>query len=136
MSLQFLLVVLGTVWALCYFWPRRCAWEWTIHGGPLMLVSLLAAPYSWVYDQCLAIPALLQGAFLTRSRNLLIALAFLSALVEVALFRSISHPQALYLWTYWTAPAWLIWYLIAYLPSSSWTKRWSASKAVDKLADE
>jgi uncharacterized membrane protein (DUF106 family) len=55
----------------------------------------------------------LQGAFVTRSRNLLIALATLSALVEVALFRSLSYPPAIYLLTYWTAPAWLVWYLLA-----------------------
>jgi hypothetical protein len=77
-----------------------------------MLVSILTAPYSWVYDQGLVIPALLRGAFLTRSRNLLIALAFLSALVEITLFRSLSYPIVLYLWNYWTAPAWLVWYLI------------------------
>ena len=79
-----------------------------------MLVSLLVAPYSWIYDQGMVIPALLQGAFLTRSRNLLIALAFLSALVEVALFCSLSHPSAMHQWTYWTAPAWLAWYLVAH----------------------
>ena len=113
MWFQFLPTALGCVWALCYFWPRRQTWDWLNHGSLLMLVSLLAAPYSWVYDQGLAIPALLQGAFLTRSRNLLIALAFLSALVEIALYRSLSSPSALYLWTYWTAPAWLVWYLWA-----------------------
>jgi hypothetical protein len=56
---------------------------------------------------------LLQGAFSARFRSLLIALAFLSALVEIALFRSLSHPNDMIFWTYWTAPAWLIWYLVA-----------------------
>jgi len=112
-GLQYLPAALGCAWALGYFWPRRHTWDWTKNGSLLMLVSILAAPYSWVYDQGLVIPALLQGAFLTRSRNLLIVLAFLSALVEVALFRSLSQPPALYLWTLWTAPAWLVWYLCA-----------------------
>jgi hypothetical protein len=111
--LQYLPSVLGCAWALIYFWRRRQAWDWTKDGSLLLLVSLLAAPYSWIYDHCLALPALLQSAFLTRSRNLLIALAFLSALVEVALFRSLSHPNDLYLWTLWAAPAWLAWYLCA-----------------------
>jgi len=35
-------------------------------GSLLMLVSLLTAPYSWIYDDGLAIPALLRGAYLTR----------------------------------------------------------------------
>jgi hypothetical protein len=70
------------------------------------------APYSWLYDQGLVIPALLQGAFSARYRSLLIALAFFSALVEIALYRSLSHPKDLIYWTYWTAPTWLIWYLV------------------------
>jgi hypothetical protein len=129
MSLQFLPAALGCAWALGYYWPRRQGWDWTKNGSPLLLVSLLVAPYSWVYDQGLVIPALLQGAFLTRFRNLLIALAFLSALVEIALFRSIWQPTALYLWTYWTAPAWLVWYLVACTPSTRWAKAWSALRA-------
>jgi hypothetical protein len=111
--LQYLPAALGCVWALAYFWPRRQAWDWMNHGSPLMLVSFLAAPYSWVYDQGLVIPALLNGAYRARFQSLLIALASLSALVEVTLFFSIRFPATLYLWTYWTAPAWLVWYLIA-----------------------
>jgi hypothetical protein len=111
--LQYLPSVLGCAWALSYYWLRRQDWDWMKNGSPLMLVSILTAPYTFIYDQGLVIPALLRGAFLTRSRNLLIALAFLSALVEIALYRSFSHPPDLYLWTYWTAPAWLVWYLCA-----------------------
>jgi hypothetical protein len=95
-----------------------------------MLVSILTAPYTLIYDQGLVIPALLRGALLTRSRNLLIALAFLSALVEISLYRSLAHPPALYLWTYWTAPAWLIWFIVACTPSENWAKAWSALRAM------
>jgi hypothetical protein len=123
--LQYLPAALGCVWALAYFWPRRHTWDWKMNGSPLMLVSILVAPYSWIYDQGLVIPALLQGAFLTRSRNLLIALAFLSALVEIALFRSLSHPKDMVFWTYWAAPAWLAWYIVASTPST-WARAWSA----------
>jgi hypothetical protein len=128
--LQYLPAAVGCAWALAYYWPRRHAWDWTKNGSPLMLVSVLVAPYSWVYDQGLVIPALLQVAFLTRFRGLLIALAFLSALVEIALFRSLSHPAAIAYLTYWTAPAWLVWYLIASTPSTSWARAWSALRAM------
>ena len=111
--LQYLPAALGCIWALVYFWPRRRTWDWTKDGSLLILVSLLVAPYTWVYDQGIVIPALLQGAFLTRSRNLLIALAFLSALVEIVVFSSLTYPAAMQRWTYWTAPAWLAWYLVA-----------------------
>jgi hypothetical protein len=112
-GLLFLPATLGCVWALVYFWPRRRTWDWTKDGSLLMLVSLLVAPYLWIYDQGMVIPALLQGAFLTRSRNLLIALAFLSALVEIVIFRGLVYPKTMHLWMYWTAPAWLAWYLVA-----------------------
>ena len=123
--LQYLPAALGCAWALAYFWPRRHTWDWKMNGSPLMLVSILVAPYSWIYDQGLVIPALLQGAFLTRSQKLLIALAFLSALVEIALIRSLSHPKDMVFWTYWTAPVWLGWYIVASTPSTC-ARVWSA----------
>jgi hypothetical protein len=113
MWVQYLPTALACIWALCYFWPRRHDWDWMKHGGLVMLVSILAAPYVWLYDQVLAIPALLHGAYITQSRNMLVALALLSGLVECALFGNALKPAALYLWTPWTAPAWLAWYLIA-----------------------
>jgi hypothetical protein len=79
-------------------------------GSLLMLVSLVLAPYSWVYDDALAIPALLRGAFLTRFRPLLLVLAFASLLIEFELLRGIRISTYYYLWT---APAWLAWYLCA-----------------------
>lgn len=108
--LQYLAPALGCAWALGYFWPRRHAWDWNRYGGLLVLVSLLAAPYSWVYDGGLAIPALLEGAWGTRSRTLLVILAFASLLIEVELVCGVKVTSALYLWT---VPGWFVWYLLA-----------------------
>jgi hypothetical protein len=107
--LQYLPIALCSLWALVYFWRRRAVWDWTKHSSPLMLVSLLFAPYCWFYDQCLAIPALLDGAYTTRSRFLLTALSLLilATDAEVCFVRVISP---LYLWT---AAVWLIWFLMA-----------------------
>lgn len=107
--LQYLPAALCCIWALFYFWRRRASWDWLTDGSPLILVSLLAAPYSWLYDQCLAIPAILDGAYATRSRRLLAALAtlILFADIEICVVK-VSSP--LYLWT---APVWLAWYLMA-----------------------
>jgi hypothetical protein len=79
-------------------------------GSVVMLVSLLTAPYSWVYDDCVAIPSLLEGAYRTRSRILLIVLALASVVIYTELVSGIRIPTNLYLWT---APAWLAWYLLA-----------------------
>jgi hypothetical protein len=107
--LQYLPAALCCFWAIIYFWRHRATWDWKTHGSLLMLVSLVAAPYCWFYDQCVAIPALLEGAYATRSRNLLtvLALAIFVMDIEICAVRVISP---LYLWT---APAWLAWYLCA-----------------------
>ena len=107
--LQYLPAALGCAWALVYYWRRRADWNWLTHGSPLMLVSLLLAPYCWLYDQCLAMPALLHGAYSSRSRHLaaVLALLMLAADIEIGLVK-VTSP----LWL-WTAPAWLGWYLLA-----------------------
>jgi hypothetical protein len=106
---QYLPVALACLWALAYFWRRRAHWDWLSNSSPLILVSLLAAPYLWFYDQCLAIPALLSGAYATRSSKVLAALALLilAADIEIGFVKVTS---TLFLWT---IPAWLLWYLIA-----------------------
>jgi hypothetical protein len=79
-------------------------------GSLLMLVSIFLAPYCWLFDQALAIPALLRGAYLTRSRVLPVILALASLSIQIELLCNIKIPSAIYLWT---APAWLAWYLFA-----------------------
>lgn len=75
-----------------------------------MLVSLIAAPYCWIYDQAVAIPALLQGSYSTRSRPMLTALAVTNLLIMIAVMSGIKITTPFYLWI---APAWLAWYLLA-----------------------
>ncbi len=107
--LQYLPVVPSCLWALVYFWRRRAVWNWITHGSPLVLVSLLFAPYCWLYDQGLAIPALLDGAYAVRSQKLLAVLALAIFLADVELL-GVKVTSPLFLWT---APAWYIWYLFA-----------------------
>ena len=107
--LAFVPAILGCLWALVYFWPRRHRWDWLEQGSLLVLVSLLVAPYGWIFDQSLALPAVLWGASRTSSQLLLSALALIYILVEFQLVHFDLHSAA-YLWT---APAWLAWYLVA-----------------------
>ena len=46
--LQYLPVALGCFWVLGYYWLRRQAWDWMKNGSPLMLVSILTAPYALI----------------------------------------------------------------------------------------
>jgi hypothetical protein len=109
-AVTYLPAALGCTWALGYFWSRRHTWDWMTDGSLLMLVSLLTAPYAWVYDDCLAIPALLHGAYLTRSRILLGVFALASVVIVIELVSGIKLPTNFYLWT---APAWFAWYLFS-----------------------
>jgi Glycosyltransferase family 87 len=106
---QYLPAALACVWAVLYYWRRRAHWNWTSNASPLMLISLLLAPYAWFYDQCLLIPALLHAAYSARSRAPLIALALMILAADLQLcFVKVTSP----LWL-WTTPAWLAWYLLA-----------------------
>ena len=110
LSLSYLPTALSCVWGLAYFWRRRHAWDWMTEGSLLMLVSLLTAPYSWLFDNCVAMPALLQGAYQTTSRTLITILVFASVTVTVGFSAGVGNLSLFYLWT---APAWLAWYLFA-----------------------
>ena len=109
-AVQYIPALIGCAWALFYYWKRRRTWDWVRDGAPVTLASILVAPYAWITDQCLAIPALLQGAIRTRSQFLLVLLAVASIAVEAQLLSGIMLSSNLYLWT---APAWLGWYLLA-----------------------
>jgi hypothetical protein len=108
---QYLPAAAGCIWALAYFWRHRHDWDWFEHGSFVLLVSLLVPPYTWFVDQCIALPALLHGLAVMRSRTLIAVLALLSAVIEVGpyLGRDLMHSKV-YLWT---TPAWLAWYLFA-----------------------
>jgi hypothetical protein len=76
-----------------------------------MLVSVVVAPYTWLMDQAVLIPALLHGIYATRSRNLIGVLGLASAVIEIAAVMGLRLLHSnFYLWT---SPAWLIWYLFA-----------------------
>jgi hypothetical protein len=110
--LVFVPAILACAWALAYFWPRRASWDWIEHGSLLMLVSIVAAPYCFLFDQSLALPAVLYAASRTSSRRMLAALAVLYLLVEIVPWFHFGPTAFFYSWL-WQAPAWLAWYVLA-----------------------
>ena len=77
-----------------------------------MLVSIVAAPYCFLFDQSLALPALLYAASRTSSRRILAALAALYLAVEIVPWFHFGPTTFFYSWL-WQAPAWLAWYVLA-----------------------
>lgn len=115
--LRFLPAAAACVWAPIYYWQHRSSWQWYIHGSLLLLVSLVVAPYGWLFDQCCALPAILHGAYTARARSLITALALLILLADLQFGAVHSFsPLSSYLWL-WTGPAWLAWYLFARAPT-------------------
>lgn len=107
--LVFVPSALGCLWGVVHFWRRRATWDWTREGSLLMLVSLLVAPYSWIYDQSVVLPALIVPA-LRGSRARLAMLSLLFLVIELWPFLSSSSRWTLNLWP---PVAWLAWYLYA-----------------------
>ena len=122
--LQYVPAALGCVWAVVYWWRRRAAWDWLREGNRVALISLLVSPYSWITDQVIAIPALLEGSYRTRSQVLPLLLASASIVIEAELLSGIKLASNLYLWA---APAWLVWYATA-LRTKSHEVQTAASK--------
>jgi len=109
--IQFAPEAAACVWTVWYFWTRRQSWDWMDHGLVLLLVGAMCAPYGFVYDEAMLLPAILAGAYrCMESRRPVWPLAVLAVaeLLELGMGATIVSPYYL-----WTTPAWLCWYLYA-----------------------
>lgn len=118
--LQFVLAFAASLWAVWYFHKRRDRWNWLEHGSILLLVSVMVAPYAWITDEAVLLPAVLAGLYRASDygRSLLpFGCVAGVALIEVLAGASIN--SGFYLWT---APAWFAWYLYAVrAPAPQWS---------------
>jgi Glycosyltransferase family 87 len=121
--LQFAPEAGACVWSIWYFWMRRKRWNWMDEGLIVLLISVLCAPYAWLSDESVLLPAILTAVFRAseRGRSVIpIAVVAGVALAELyAVGRMASH---IYLWT---TPAWLACYLYA---------TWGESKKAGRVA--
>jgi hypothetical protein len=108
--LQALPEALGCLWALAYFWIHRDHWSWIEHGSLLMLVAVFVAPYTWLVDQSILIPAMLHALYRSRSRAVPVLLASASALILIQICLGAGVRSR---WNLWPAPFWIVLYLWA-----------------------
>lgn len=109
--LEYLFTVAACIWALWFFWSRRMRWNWANDGMVVLLVSVMCAPYAWITDESVLLPAVLFGVYraLNAKRSLIPILLF----AGVALIELFSNVRITSWYYTWTTPAWLLWYLYA-----------------------
>ena len=109
--LEYLPAGAACVWALWYFWSRRDRWNWMDHGLLVLLVSVMCAPYAWLTDETVLLPAVLVGVYRAiEARRSLLPIAIFGAAALIELYANVRITS----WYYtWTTPAWLGWYLYA-----------------------
>ena len=114
--LEYLLTGIACLWAVWYFFRRRAQWDWSQEGMLVLLVSVMCAPYAWITDESMLLPAVLFGVFraLDRRRSL-VPIALFAGIALAELFGNVRITS----WYYtWTSPAWLVWFLYATRSSS------------------
>jgi hypothetical protein len=113
--LEYLPTAVACVWAVFYFWSRRARWEWTLHGLLVVLIGVLCAPYAWLTDEAVLLPAVLAGVYRARATDRsVVPIALVSAVALVELYANVRITA----WYYtWTTPAWLAWWLYAMRPA-------------------
>ena len=108
--IQWLPAAIGCAWAIWFYLRHADHWDWFEHGSLLLLVSLVVAPYTWLMDQTIAIPAVLRAASLTRSRLAIACVALGSAALEITALsqKPLLHGSI----SGWISVFWLAWYLV------------------------
>jgi hypothetical protein len=47
---------LAMIWGAAYYWRKRASWNWNRDAMPVLLVTVLTSPYSWISDQVVLLP--------------------------------------------------------------------------------
>ena len=108
--LQFVPAAIAAVWVAWYF-RRQRDWSWTNQGLLVLTVSVMVAPYGFITDEAVVLPAILFGLYSLEKKGRSLApyvIVVLPALVEVLAGVGVNT-----FWYVWTAPAWFGFYLYA-----------------------
>jgi len=114
---QFVPMGLGLFWSVIFYWRNRRAWKWRQHGPALLIVSLFTTPYSWMSDEAVLLPAVLQGLLWVNRRQLKLRSQFvilvfvcLDLLLLLILWAQVPHYTGIY---FWSNLVWFSWYWYA-----------------------
>jgi Glycosyltransferase family 87 len=116
---QFIPMALGVAWCLWFLFRKRMMWDWRQDGPALLVVSILVTPYSWLTDEVVLLPAMLQAlAFVYAARwrttilrrIALVSFAGLNVLLLLILIAKIPFATGIY---FWSSIVWFAWYFYA-----------------------
>ena len=116
---QFLPLSAALVWSGWYYWNHRANWNWREHGPALLVVSVLTAPYAWLTDETILLPAVLQALLCifqvrkqlaARTQLTLFVFAGLNGLLLLLLRAKIPFATGIY---FWSSLVWAGWYWYA-----------------------
>ncbi len=114
---QFIPMGIGLLWSVRYYWTNREAWSWRQHGPAILVAAVLTTPYSWITDEAVLLPAILQGVLwlyrtkLTpRSQLVVIVFVLLDLLLLLILKAQVPFATGIY---FWSSLVWFSWYWYA-----------------------
>lgn len=114
---QFVPLGLGFLWSARYYWTNRETWNWRQHGPALLVVAVLTTPYSWISDEVVVLPAILQGVvwmgrvkLKAGSQFVILLLVCLDLLVLVMVRFEVRPDTGMY---FWSSLVWFSWYFYA-----------------------
>jgi hypothetical protein len=114
---QFVPTGLGLLWSVWYYWRNRDSWSWRRHGLALLVVSVLTTPYSWMTDEVVLLPAVLQGVLWlngaklkVRSQFVILIFVCLNLLLLLIVKAQVPPATGIY---FWSSLVWFSWYWYA-----------------------
>ena len=110
--MQFLPVAGAFVWFAIYWRRWRSSWEWRSRLPSLLLVSIVATPYSWFFDQVVLLPSIFFAtvSVLRSRRRVWLEAATVYVGVNAIVLRFLLEGRTMF-WYSWTALAWLAIYV-------------------------
>jgi len=114
---QFIPMAIGVLWCVWFCFVHRPDWNWREHAPALMVVSVLTTPYSWLTDEVVLLPAILQATVYVysarremklKARFAVTIFACLNGLLLLILSSKIPFSTGIY---FWSSLVWFLWYV-------------------------
>ena len=102
---QFIPSAIATVYAAVIMFRRHREWRWEVEGCNVLALSVMVAPYAWLYDVAVVLPAVLLNVYRASSRYVAV-LGFLIAVAFIEMACGVKNGST---WYVWTATAWYLW---------------------------